>query len=408
MVDITSNTPHRGWVGQCDQRGSIDIIWSCLLTIGISLWVMLHLNVPAQHEGFWTCFFRRTKWLILGVLAPETLLLAAGGQWASAKRSVVDMRSLNSGSWTLAHAFYADSGGFLLQPLDVSPFPVTAKQIHYLVKHSYLNVPDISEKEIFDKSKADYVTKTIACLQTGWFVTECIARAIQKLPVSPLELNTCAIILCTVTVYFFWLEKPLDVSTPTTLTVRESIQTILQRAGSDAEQSFWNTPLDFVEPPTNYTFGNWPDLANRWGPYRKPLVRIPNDRNPRLYGLRQRSLYTVIVIIFSTLSFVEWYFVFPTNVEKTVWRVACIVCNASLLVHALVEGVVLLQKSPPYDYIYIEGYKLQWPANLLFFVPAATYFVARIALIAIAVSSLRMMPAKSFVQIKWSSFIPHF
>ncbi|KAL8691120.1 MAG: hypothetical protein Q9224_004250 [Gallowayella concinna] len=368
---------------------------------------MLHLNLPAEHEGFWTCFFRRAKWLMLGVLAPETVLLAAGGQWASAKRSVADMKSHGSDSWTLAHAFYADSGGFLLQPLDSSPFPVTAKQIHYMVKQNYLSVPDISEKEIFDKSKADYVTKTIACLQTGWFVTECAARAIQKLPVSPIELSTCAIILCTVTIYFFWLQKPLNVATPTTLTVGESMQTILQRAGSDAEKRFWNTPLDFVEPPTNYTFCNWPALANRLGPYRKPLVRIPNDRNPRLYGLRQRFLYTLILVIFSTISFAELYFEFPTNIEKTVWRVACIVCEASLLVHAIGEGVVLCQKSPPFDYIYIEGYKLQWPANLLFFVPAATYFVARIALIAVAVSSLRMMPAKSFVQVQWSAFIPH-
>lgn len=95
-------------------------------------------------------------------------------------------------------------------------------------------------------------------------------------------------------------------------------------------------------------------------------------------------------------------------IEKTVWRVACIVCNASLLVHAIVEGAVLCKQSPPYDYEYIEGYKLQWPANLLFFVPAAMYFVARIAVIAITVSSLRMMPAKSFVQLQWSAFIPHF
>ncbi|KAI4241889.1 MAG: hypothetical protein L6R40_004288 [Gallowayella cf. fulva] len=431
-----------GWVGQCNQRGTIDILWNCLSTIFISLWVMLHLNVPAVHEGFWTSFFRKTRWLILGALAPETVLLASGGQWASAKRSLTDMRALGAKDWTLVHGFYADSGGFVLHTQDSSPFPVTAKQVHYLVKEKYLSLPDISEKEIFDKSKgehipssitspcqslfprlvsnaphlkevmliqtftqADQFTKTIACLQTGWFVTECIGRAIQKLPISPLELCTCAIILCTVAVYYFWLYKPLNVTTPTTLTVDCSIATILVRAGTDAEKPFWNTPLDFVEPTTVYTFGNWPSLAKRWGPYRKPFVRIPNDRNPQLYGVQQRIVYSLLVVFFSTISFAEWYFDFPSSAEKLIWRTACIAAEASLFVHAIAEAVS--HHAPPHDYLYIEGYKLHWPQNILFFAPGATYFAARMALIAVAFSSLRSLPAESYVNLQWTTFIPH-
>ncbi|KAI4282753.1 MAG: hypothetical protein L6R38_002712 [Xanthoria sp. 2 TBL-2021] len=402
---IATNTSRLGWVGQCNQRGTIDILWNCLTTIFISLWVMLHLNVPAEHKGFWTSFFRKTRRLILGALAPETVLLASGGQWASAKRSLTDMKELGAKGWTLVHGFYADSGGFVLSTSDASPFPVTAKQIHYLVEKKYIAVPKITEKEIFDKSKADQFTKTIACLQTGWFVTECIARAIQKLAISPLELCTCAFILCTVAVYYFWLYKPLNFTTPTTLTADCSIAAILLRAGTDAEKPFWNTPLDFVEPPSNYTFGNWPGLAQRWGPYRKPFVRIPNDRNPQLYGLQQRVVYSLLVIFFSTISFAEWYFDFPSHTEKFIWRAACIGVEASLFIHAIAEAVS--HHAPPHDYMYIEGYKLHWPANLVFFVPAAAYFVARLALIAVAFSSLRSLPAESYVKLEWTTFIPH-
>ncbi|KAL8730334.1 MAG: hypothetical protein Q9181_004693 [Wetmoreana brouardii] len=231
-----------GWVGQCNQRGTIDVIWNCFSTIFISLWVMLHLNVPADYEGFWASFFRKTRWLILGALAPETVLLASGGQWASAKRSLADMKALGFEEWTLAHGFYADSGGFLLRSLDSTPFPVTAKQIHYLVKEKYMGLPQITEKEVFDKSKADQFSKTIACLQTSWFVTECIGRAIKQLPISPLELSTCGIILCTVAVYFFWLHKPLNVTAPTTLVLNYSMATILVRAGADAEKPSGTPP----------------------------------------------------------------------------------------------------------------------------------------------------------------------
>lgn len=383
----------------------MDILWGCFSTVFISLWVMLHLNVPADYEGFWTSVLRKTRWLILGALAPETLLLASGGQWASAKRSLADMRSLGFNEWTLAHGFYADSGGFLLQPLDSSPFPVTAKQIYYLVKEKYINVPNISAKEIFDKSKADQFSKTIACLQTGWFVTECIGRAVQKLPISPLELSTCGIILCTVAVYFFWLYKPLNVIAPTTIILDVSMATVLVRAGADAEKPFWCTPMDFAEPPTVYTLANWPRVANKLRAYKRPFVRIPNDRNPQLYGVGQRIVYSLLVVIFSTLSFSEWYFDFPTSMEKRVWRISCIVAEASLLVHAIAEAIC--HHAPPHDYFYIGGYMLRWPANVFFFVPAVSYFLARIALIAVAIASLRSLSAESYIKLQWSAFIPH-
>ena len=397
--------PNPGWVGQCNQRGTIDIIWNCFSTVFISLWVMLHLNVPAAHEGFWTSFFRKTRWLILGALAPETVLLASGGQWASAKRSLTDMQALGYNNWTLVHGFYADSGGFHLQATGSSPFPVTAKQIHYLVKEKYIDIPEITEKEIFDKSKADQFTKTIACLQTGWFVTENIARAIQKLPISPLELTTDAIILCTVAVYFFWLYKPLNVTTPTTLITFTTIETILVRAGAEAEKPFWNTPMDFAEPPSVYTFCNWPSLAKHFRAYAKPFLRIPNDRNPRLYGVSQRIVYSLLVVVFSTLSFAEWHFNFPSEAEKIAWRTSCIVTEASLFVHGIAEA--FSHHAPPHDYLYIEGYKLKWPANLIFFVPAAAYFFARMVLIVVAIMSLRALPAESYVNLQWSTFIPH-
>lgn len=186
----TNNTLLSGdWVSQPNQRGTIDILWTCLTTLFICLWIQLHLNVPANHEGFFHQSLRRFRWLLLGGLVPEALLLAAGGQWASAKRSVADMKKLElENTWTLAHGFYADSGGFVLQAPDAQPFPISAKQVHYLVKNGFIAAPDITQKEILDKSKADKFTKTIACLQTFWFITQCIARIINRLPLTPLEL----------------------------------------------------------------------------------------------------------------------------------------------------------------------------------------------------------------------------
>ena len=163
---------------------------------------MLHLNIPASHDGSWTLFFRKLRWLLMGALAPEALLLSPGGQWASAKQSRADMKALGRKHWTMVRGFYADSGGFVLRPHHTPSFPLSAKQIRFLVERNYIKVPDLSEQEISDKSKADRFTKTLACLQTGWFMTQCAARRIQDLSIS-LELSTAAIMICTSAIYFF-------------------------------------------------------------------------------------------------------------------------------------------------------------------------------------------------------------
>ncbi|KAG8528955.1 uncharacterized protein KY384_006644 [Bacidia gigantensis] len=164
-----------GWVSQPNQRGTLDIIWSCVITLALCAWAMLHLNVPAKTDSEVKIFLRKVRWMTLTILAPELVMLFASGQWASAKRSVIDVQRLGRHDWTIVHAFYADSGGFVLHSEDVVPFPVTAKQIHYLVEQGHLAAPTITKKEILDKSKADRLAKVIAGSQAIWLVAEVIA-----------------------------------------------------------------------------------------------------------------------------------------------------------------------------------------------------------------------------------------
>ena len=294
----------------------------------------------------------------------------------------------------------------MLQPPDYGTFPITAKQIHYLVKERYIKIPDISDKEIFDKSKADQTTKTIACLQSGWFVTQCIARAIEHLPISPLEITACAIILCTATTYFFWLYKPLNVLTPTILRLECNLAEVLIQARESAEKPFWNTPLDCAEPRI-YALDEWPRLSRLCGPYGRPLVRIPNDRNPQLFNVYHHAYLGLLVCCFSTLSFVEWHFQFPSQQERLIWRTSCIVAEASLFVHEVTERIAYWNTSNHICLRYVEGYKVQWPWNLFFFIPGTVYFFARLILVALAFSSLRSLPDGCFLNVKWSNFVPH-
>jgi hypothetical protein len=71
--------------------------------------------------------------------------------------------------------------------------------------------PRISKAEIEDKSKGDTISKGVAILQTGWFVTQCIARGVQRLPITELELATVAFAALNFVIYLLWWEKPQSV-----------------------------------------------------------------------------------------------------------------------------------------------------------------------------------------------------
>ena len=83
-------------------------------------------------------------------------------------------------------------------------------------------IPRITESDIKDKSKADGLVKSIACLQALWFCLQFITRMAQRLPVTLLELNTFAHSVCAVLIYFLWWEKPMDVDEPVAIPVGQS------------------------------------------------------------------------------------------------------------------------------------------------------------------------------------------
>lgn len=103
-----------------------------------------------------------------------------------------------------------DSSKFLFeQPLI---YLTTAGALR-LNKLSY-ELPDISRDTIVDKSKADSLGKILVALQAGYMVVQVVGRLIAHLPVTLIEVNTLGHVLCALTMYMFWLHKPLGVCDP--------------------------------------------------------------------------------------------------------------------------------------------------------------------------------------------------
>jgi hypothetical protein len=66
----------------------------------------------------------------------------------------------------MKHAFLADMGYFHLQGPDYASrsFPIDAKQMLFLLRHKYIEYPNIESDEIDDRNKADSLARS-DCLE---------------------------------------------------------------------------------------------------------------------------------------------------------------------------------------------------------------------------------------------------
>ena len=84
-------------------------------------------------------------------------------------------------------------------------------ELQSLAQKGEIDFPCITENEIRDKSKGDVLSKGLVVIQTGWFILQCIARRIEHLPLTELELVTLAFAALNFVTYGLWWNKPLNV-----------------------------------------------------------------------------------------------------------------------------------------------------------------------------------------------------
>ena len=91
---------------------------------------------------------------------------------------------------------------------------LSIERLEALASEGKIRWPHISVDEIMDRSKRDIFSKGIAVLQTTWFITQCIARAVYGLTITELEIATLAFAVLNGLLSFLWWNKPQDVACP--------------------------------------------------------------------------------------------------------------------------------------------------------------------------------------------------
>ena len=127
-------------------------------------------------------------------------------------------------AWTLAHAFYAVMGGYVVEtskPIslfgDEKRFVLNPSGVSCVIKYYPNLIPNLPALSLWDRSKTDSIAKALLIIQVLYFCASCIIRRAKDLPLSLLEITTLAHAVCALLTYFVWWCKPSNILEPTIL-----------------------------------------------------------------------------------------------------------------------------------------------------------------------------------------------
>ncbi|GJJ06819.1 hypothetical protein Clacol_001015 [Clathrus columnatus] len=262
------------------------------------------------------------------------------------------------------------------------------------------------EEDIQDKSKQDWLGKTFVLAQTIWFVTQCIARKIQRLPLTEIELIGCAYAALSTGIYFFWWNKPFRVDFPIAIPSsipheeRELVisRPIIPSNVSEEEQTArlnpWNTTT--VVKFLDGTVYNDTLFGRR--------VQVPTFYSGDIDDYEKDDLNFRAEIanatIFGGIHLFAWNYSFPTRIELWLWRISSLVIVVAPVVYMTVWMI---------SYRSRKYLRRKYPARVKFqlMVIILFYVVARFVILFSAVASLRKLPSGALVSIDWLTFIAH-
>ena len=268
-----------------------------------------------------------------------------------------------------------------------------------------------TEEEIKDKGKSNWLAKALVLIQTTWFVVQCIARAIQHLPVTELEIVTLAYTTMSFGMYLFWWDKPLNVGHPIRVfaitTDGQGDNTVEEKAGQDIQGRpgvvqrlyEWVREVDLedvLNGMLRFIVGN----QDGFGDLTAPKVPTFWSGKPTVKQIFTADIITLMVgIIFGAIHCIAWSFEFPSHKELILWRISSIGITAapiSLLVYFYLLFINILPA-------WVEGF-IGIPLATL--VPLL-YIVARCVTVVLAFTSLRALPPAAYETVHWTTFIPH-
>ncbi|KAK7024469.1 hypothetical protein VNI00_016266 [Paramarasmius palmivorus] len=311
------------------------------------------------------------------------------------------------------------------KPIETNPLSPTldpTTPLEFLVAKGYIT---LTKDEIKDRSHADVITKSIAVIQTIWFIMQVIARAVEGLAITELEIVTVGFAILNFGTYFLWWNKPQRVRHPVRVYWR---QTEKSGAGdtNGGKGGIWGAFWEGAGAIVEYIYAldlfyviEGPDkilprllllpLWILWHIFFVCLEILQDEDDPAISTpISSRldddpsHLYIAvygIAALFGAIHCVPWVFQFPTHTEQLLWRISAVAVAVALVAMGLVHGFnEKLNKAPGW---------IQFIAMIIMLIPCLAYAVFRVSLLVIAFTALRALPSSAYQTVQWTTFIPH-
>jgi hypothetical protein len=369
---------YRGWKPFPNAgRSTLGLLYSCGLTIFICCWSSLHMNVPGDAESKVTRFGRQVKWMLICIVIPEYLAWNAAEEFWHARilrTEFVNIPQLRG--WSLAHGFLLKMGGISLKTAQGRHFRPSVQHFLDLVADGQVEVTDISEEDIEDKSKASGIVKALSLVQILWFALGVLGRGIQRLPITTLELFTIAIIFCSILTYAFWWHKPRDIQRPFVLNLDTTVC------------------LGDLKAKTK---------SNNYKRFQAPGERISftdNNETDSIASIPTLILWGAILTVVSSFGpwhLLGWNFYFNTPAEQFLWRFSSIGCTVLPVLLVLIISPMRRTLGPASRIV------LGW----LMLVVICLYVLIRLYLLGECLANLRAVPVGVYENVRWLDIIPH-
>ncbi|KAG2098745.1 uncharacterized protein F5147DRAFT_713644 [Suillus discolor] len=411
----------------CSNTRSLwDIIWSCAATLFACTWTAIHPNIPGMDEGKFAVYSRRLGIMMMGLIAPELVITWATVQFLSARDTAkafndvfgaqlhqtrsccADMREIGTATslpaslfreWTVTHGFFVWMGGFMLYFDDKPRATLTPNELKRFVHEGSVEMPIIMEADIEDRSKGDALSKGIAILQLAWFVLQLVARYVQNLPVTLLELDTLAIAALSGIAYGFWWKKPKDVGRPHVVywKATASPPSILtyDNIGEKFSENFWSD-LWFT---CVYPWMSLMSIEISVSPRAVHSRRVPSQG-----GYKESNRHDGVRLligcfsgaVFGGLHCLGWNVLFQGHAEQMLWRAASLAIASAPVFILLSYGYI----------IWLDGLH-QTIVACTVLSSACVYIVARVTLIVLILMGFRSLPPGVYDTVAWTKLIPH-